>query len=58
VVVAATYGQEGLALDYSRPGEPRVVATSAATGDRRWVQVAATFRDLLDLLGIPAPFSD
>jgi hypothetical protein len=59
VVVAATYGQEGLALDYSRPGEPRVVATSAATGDRRWVQVAATFGDLLDLLGIRVPpFSD
>ena len=52
VVIAATYGEEGLALDYSRPGEPRVVATHVTDEGVRWVEVAETFADLVVLLGL------
>jgi hypothetical protein len=50
VVIAVTYGQEALALDYSQGETPRVVATHYGPEGVRWVQVAATFDDLVDLL--------
>jgi hypothetical protein len=50
VVIAATYGQEVLALDYSRGDVPRVVSTRYESGVVRWVEVAPSFDDLAKLL--------
>jgi hypothetical protein len=56
VLIAVTYGQEALALDYSRPGPPRVVATASSShsppGVGAWVEVAPTFEELLALVGL------
>ncbi|WP_421732978.1 hypothetical protein [Cellulomonas sp.] len=47
VLIAASREQDALALDYSRPGAPRVVATDDGPAGVRWVEVAPTFESLL-----------
>jgi hypothetical protein len=54
VVIAATYGQEALALDYSVGESPRIVATCYRPDGTRWIEVARSFDDLLDLLKLSA----
>ena len=49
VLIAVTYGQEGLALDYSVGERPRVVATSGST----WVEVAPSIEVLVELIRLP-----
>lgn len=46
VMIAATHGQEALVLEYAGHEEPRVLATSA----EGWIEVAATFTELLALI--------
>lgn len=50
VLIAVTHGQEALALDYSTPGPPRVVATNPGPGGPKWVEVAADVDELLATL--------
>jgi hypothetical protein len=50
VVIAATYGQEALVLDYSQGDVSRVVATRYESSGVQWVEVARSFDDLADLL--------
>jgi hypothetical protein len=54
VVIAATYGQEALALDYSLSEEPRVVATHDEPARVRWVEVARNFEELVSILKLSA----
>ena len=54
VVIAATYGQEALALDYSVGEQPRVVATHYEPEGVSWVEVASSFDDLLSTLKLSA----
>ena len=50
VVIAATYGQEVLVLDYSKGKTPRVVATHYEMSRLHWVEVASSFDDLVNIL--------
>ena len=54
VVIAVTHGEEALALDYSVGKEPRVVATHYEPGNLKWVEVAQSFDDLLNILKLSA----
>jgi hypothetical protein len=47
VVIAATHGEDGLALDYTGRTKPRVVASSA---DGTWIEVASDFDAFLALI--------
>jgi hypothetical protein len=47
VVIAATFGEEFLALDYSAGDPPRVVATADQAEGVRWVEVAPRFERLI-----------
>jgi hypothetical protein len=49
VMIAATRGQEALVLDYAGRDQPRVLATARAG----WVEVAATFDELLAVIHLP-----
>jgi hypothetical protein len=46
VVIAATMGQQALALDYTAGQTPRVLATSDQSDGVKWVEVAASFDEL------------
>lgn len=48
VLIAATRGQEALALDYSQGVPARVVATT----DTSWVEVARDFDELARMIGL------
>jgi hypothetical protein len=50
VMIASTYGQESLVLDYSGGGEPRVLCTDYDA--KGWVEVARSFNELLPLLAL------
>lgn len=52
MVIAAAIGDSGLALDYRRGGEPRVVATRWGSPGCRWEEVAPTFDDFLVRVGL------
>lgn len=52
VMIAVTYGQEALVLDYSSSGPPRVLATADEGSGGGWVEVAANFDDLLGVIGL------
>lgn len=52
VVIAVTHGQEVLALDYAVGTEPRVVATQDTSEGVRWVEVAPTCAQFLQLLNL------
>jgi hypothetical protein len=54
VVIAVTHGEEVLALDYSVGEEPRVVATHYEPGNVKWVEVAQSFDELLNILKLSA----
>lgn len=47
IVIAATHGEDGLALDYAGRATPRVVASSS---DGTWVEVASDFDAFLALI--------
>jgi hypothetical protein len=47
VVIAATHGEDGVALDYAGRTTPRVVAS---TDDGTWIEVAPDFDALLALI--------
>jgi hypothetical protein len=46
VVIAATTGQQALALDYTTGQTPRVLATSDHADGVKWVEVAVSFDEL------------
>lgn len=46
VVIAATAGQQVLALDYTAGPTPRVLATSDHSDGIKWVEVAVSFDEL------------
>jgi hypothetical protein len=50
VIIAVTYGQEALALDYSVGDQPRIVATQYMSEGVIWIQVASNFNELLKIL--------
>jgi hypothetical protein len=50
VVIAATMGEQALALDYTAGQTPRVLATSDQPEGVRWVEVAASFDELAERL--------
>jgi hypothetical protein len=52
IVIAATYGQEVLVLDYSIPGSPRVMSTNYPGNRPKWVEVARTFDQLVEILNL------
>jgi hypothetical protein len=52
VVIAVTSGQEALVLDYSGGEPPRAVATLYGPKAIRWVEVAQSFDNLLDILKV------
>jgi hypothetical protein len=54
VMIAATRGQEALCLDYSTAGTPRIVASRYEPEGVKWVEVARSFDDLLEILKLSA----
>lgn len=47
VVIAATYGQEVLCLDYSMGTVPRVVSTHYQSGKVTWTEISTSFDQFL-----------
>jgi hypothetical protein len=52
IVIAATYGDEALCLDYSNSIEPKIVVTNNTGSSTRWLLVAENFEKFVEILGL------
>ena len=53
VMIAATRGEEFICLDYSKGGDPRIVATSYADKGIKWLEIAHNIEDFAKMIGLP-----